>query len=1609
MLPDLRLPLEFLSRFQIALSRFHIVTVGWLLLSVAMCVPAAAEGACGNEALRIGPSEGLPDCRAYELVTPPYKEGAPVQGLEGEFAVSPDGDQLVGTSTGIFAGSEEGGDFSARLDGTAYEFTRTAAGWESSALGPPESRYVDAGMYDVSADLEGTLWGLGRLTQPEGVSDLYVERPRGTFVEVGPPTPDPALANAGHYSYLGASADLARVLFSTEPGYRWPFDGTIGNADTLYEYIGTGNSAPALVGVSGGAGSTELVSQCGTLLGSGGVGVSGSMYNAVSASGTRVFFTAVGRDDRECSGRQPPVDELLAREAGPSGEAQTVAISEPSLAYCSASPLPPCADAHFEGASEDGSKVFFTSTQKLLPAAGEGTTNLYEYDFQAPVGEQLTLASAGGASAEVQGVARISEDGSHVYFVAKGVLSVTANSVGAFPVEGEDNLYVYERDAQFPAGRTAFIATLAPSDAADWARADERPVLASQSGRYLVFTSQADLTGEGVSPGEAQVFQYDAQTGVLVRASIGQGGYDDDGRAPFHSAILATQQADAFDSPTAAAGMTAPEDGAVFFTSATALTPQALDDLTDALGEPAPNVYEYRAGSVSLISDGRDTSALDGGPGVRLLGSDPSGGDVFLTTVDSLVGQDTDTQQDIYDARVEGGFPAPAPTPGCAGAACQGPLGPAPTLPVAGSETRSRQANPAASPAAGPGWAIRLLAQPTDFSAAGDAECEADPAGQVCDSYTLLVSNVGSQPANGTVTIADTLPTGLDAVHIEGEDLSTGSPLACTQNPVQCVDEAEVPAGDTLRVRIDVVVGAGLSGSATNSASVAGGGAPTAQASERTTISSQPASFAVADFGVQALDASGEPDTQAGGHPYSLTTSFDFTTDNQTGGAGASYHPAQNVKDIVLDLPVGLAVDAQAAPRCPLYALQLTVGETACPHASRVGTLVLEGSEGNVSQSEGHDGTTTALYNITPEVGYPLELGAIYLGHPLFIYGNVVRMASGYGLRLAMPGVPGPGLIGVSLTLFGDPSQRDGGGESSALLTNPVDCAGGPLPARLEVDTWQQPGQYQEVEATTSPDVGECDALQFDPELSVAPQSTQADIPAGYTLRVGVPQNASPSALAVPDLERASVTLPAGVSLSPATANGLVGCAATGPEGINVGSGEYDARGQDLGNPEASEPGPDGLYHTAPGHCPEAATVGYVEVVTPLLAQPLTGEVFLAQAQCGGTGQPVCTEADAEDGRLLGLYLEAAGSGVILKSAGQVSLNPATGQLTVSFDELPQLPISELNLSFQGGIRALLANPQTCGTATTSSDLSPWSSPLTPDAEPSSSFVVDWNGDGEACPGTLSFEPTLNVGTVTPTAGSFSPFVLTVTGADRQQYLSRVSVQLPPGLAWMFSTVPLCGEPQAAGGACPSESEIGTTEIAAGTGTHPLWLGGRVYLTAGYRGAPYGLSIVVPAVMGPFDLGQVVLRAAISVAPGTGALTIYFDPLPQIIDGIPLRIQTFEVAIDRPEFVLNPSSCAPRQITATLEGAQGASVEASEPFVTPGCQSPTPFSPSQSPALVLPSQSPAPNVESAKPAAASKPSKTKHKSKGRHRGTSKRKKKKKKKRKKKKPRIKRRT
>jgi len=634
---------------------------------VVLCSPASADaGACPNESLRAELGSGaLPDCRAYELVTPPFKNGQRTSLLR----MLGDGSRMLIETGGAFAGTESHADSGLFA---IYELTRLHSGWTVSSASPPAAQFPAQTFFAASADLNRTLWALRTPSQSIYAEDLYVREADGSLVEVGPMVPPAAAAgpSAGSYqlsantvSNAGASADLSHVLFELRGnGALWPGDTSQEETNpSLYEYVGTDNRQPRLVGVNGAG---QLISDCGTSVGSLN---SYDTYGAVSADGERIFFTSDA-----CQSGTPTVNELYARI----GQLETVAISEPSTADCPECDTEVKAPAEFRGASVDGSKVFFQTEQQLL--AGDTTENLYEYDFDNPAGHKIVRVSSGSPAPEVLGVARVSADGSHVYFVARGVLTQGENAQGLQPAPGGDNLYVFERDAAYPNGRLAFVATLSEADSEDWSSLDMRPVQATPDGRFVVFDSTADLT-PGDTSTAPQVFEYDAQRGVLARISRGAAGY---------AAGLASADASGAYIPsmytfsiTASPVAGAPDlvvsaDGAqVIFASAGALTANA----EEAAAAGAQSVYEYRSEGSIASGDVHLISASGGRSIAEPVGISEAGADVFFNTASPLLAQDTDTQSDIYDARVNGGFPAAAQSAGCA-TECQGALPGAPSF-----------------------------------------------------------------------------------------------------------------------------------------------------------------------------------------------------------------------------------------------------------------------------------------------------------------------------------------------------------------------------------------------------------------------------------------------------------------------------------------------------------------------------------------------------------------------------------------------------------------------------------------------------------------------------------------------------------------------------------------------------------------------------------------------------------------------------------------------------------------------------------------------------------------------------------------------------------------
>jgi hypothetical protein len=840
---------------------------------------------------------------------------------------------------------------------------------------------------------------------------------------------------------------------------------------------------------------------------------------------------------------------------------------------------------------------------------------------------------------------------------------------------------------------------------------------------------------------------------------------------------------------------------------------------------------------------------------------------------------------------------------------------------------------------------------PTQFSSADTAKCSSN---ERCDKYAVVVTNIGGAASVGALTITDTLPaSGVTFFKATARDLSTSTAFGCsvTSLVVECTDSEPVQPYTSVLVEVKVETEAGAEASLEDLAGAQGGGSSESAVVHNVSNATNPSQFVVTDFGMRVAGLDGQQDSQAGARPTSVTSSFDVANVLTPGVGFASYLAVEEPKTVTVELPLGLVGNPGAsAERCPEVDLAakpetVTPGFTSsCPARSRIGTVVLN-RQALFESSQG-TGSVSALYNMEPEKGYPAVFGFRFISAGVLLYARVVPTPNGYRLRVTAPNLPHAAgsykVIGSILSFFGAPNVTNKlvGAEPKAFFRNPTTCTNTPeeLGARMEIDSWVRPSHVVVAETPVYSAITGCNLLQFNPELQMQPEVARRDSPSGYEVKLKVPQPQMFEEVATPDLKFASVTLPQGTALSPGAAAGLQGCteAQIDPMGTELGEGHAGGNGS---------PYDDGLEHASPGHCPEASKVGKVEVKTPLLPEPLKGSVYVAQPTCGGEVQPECTDASAVNGELYGVYLEISGSGVILKLHGKVSVNSSTGQLTTTFSENPQLPFEELTLTLDKGQRSPLANPQTCGMASATSDLEPWSAPESgPNANPTSSFAVS------GCANPMGFAPGFTAGATSPIADGFSPFTMTLTRKDGEQDLSGIALTLPPGLAGIVSNVSECHEPQAQLGRCSEASRIGTANVAAGAGTEPLWLSGPVYFTGPYKGAPFGLSIVVPAKAGPFNLGDVVERAAISVDPKTAQVTVTGDPLPRIRDGVPLRIKTVNVTADRPNFLFNPTNCTELHVTGTVsgdlpDGSPGTIASVSSPFAVAGCKN-LPFKPS---------------------------------------------------------------
>jgi hypothetical protein len=860
---------------------------------------------------------------------------------------------------------------------------------------------------------------------------------------------------------------------------------------------------------------------------------------------------------------------------------------------------------------------------------------------------------------------------------------------------------------------------------------------------------------------------------------------------------------------------------------------------------------------------------------------------------------------------------------------------------------------------------------------------------------------IGVVSAGESVVITDTLPEGITATAIvpkrevsvinEPEPgyvwncTGTGTRVVkCTYNEskVPALEQHPLAAYEDLELHINVAVKS-PAGTFSNEAKVEGGtdgagGSPLASASLTTpfTVSGAQTPFGVegGGYSVQPENEAGLPETAAGAHPFQLTTTLNLNqtleTLRKTGNPEFPAAPAL-VKNLRFNLPPGLLGNVTVVPTCSdaEFGTLNSLSVNQCAEATAIGVArvtLLEPINFTLLTA------TVPVFNLDPKYGEPARFGFV-ADHVPVVLDTHVRTGGGgapgegdYGVEVSVSEVTQLAqLLGSEVTLWGTPGDErhnssrgwacivngswvKGGNvpcgpaatNNDAFLTMPTSCTS-PLRTTVAGESWPfkaatEPGlgQASSLESSFVFPTGftDCGALPFAPSMTLHPNTTQGSTPTGLEVDVHVPQDTTREGdkRAESALRSTTVTLPQGVQLSPSAADGLQACsmAQIGYLGAGSASDPYNE-----GSPEPLR------FNSEEPHCPDASKVGTVKVKTPLLKHELEGAVYLAAQEANPFGSLVALYIAAEDKE----------SGVRVKIGGEVKLNGATGQITSTFLDTPQVPFEDFVVNFDDGPRASVATPAACGTYTTTASFTPWSTGIAQSS--SSAFQVTSGPGGSACGNPQPFAPSFSAGSTNLQAGAFSPFTVTINRPDTDQTLNSVSVTLPPGAAAMLASATQCPEPQASQGTCGPDSLIGKATAVSGLGSDPFTVtGGRVYITGPYNGAPFGLSIVTPAVAGPFNLGNVIVRSSVHVDKTTAQVTIN-STLPTMVSsaehpntGIPLQLRSVNVVVDRPNFEFNPTNCNPMSVNGTLGGGGGASHPVSARFQVANCSA-LPFHP----------------------------------------------------------------
>jgi hypothetical protein len=691
------------------------------------------------------------------------------------------------------------------------------------------------------------------------------------------------------------------------------------------------------------------------------------------------------------------------------------------------------------------------------------------------------------------------------------------------------------------------------------------------------------------------------------------------------------------------------------------------------------------------------------------------------------------------------------------------------------------------------------------------------------------------------------------------------------------------------------------------------------------------AKFEVSDYSFIFANQDGSEARQAGSHPFAVNTSFDLNEklDPESG----IFFPDGDLKSLKLALPAGFIGSATAVPRCASADLS-TIDESAypaCANSTAIGVVRVRARIPSATEAAVTPEFIEPVYNMEPPPGVAAKIGFIVYNAPVTVelgvnpnppYNliatqlNVPQIISVYGASLQVWGNPAASshdpFRGRCLSHDGSKAEPISNGlcpTSAAgvpFLTLPRSCTG-ELTSSYEALSWQEPNVAPDTGGFETPGMIGCSKLAFGPTISAQPTTKAAQSPTGLDFSLDAKDEGltNPEGLANSDIKRAVVTLPEGFSTNPSLAEGLTVCSPA----------------------EVSRE----TAFSAPGAgCPNASKIGTVEVETPLLEENVNGSIFAA------------TPYENPFGSLLALYMviKNPNRGIVIKQALKVETDPLTGRITTVADNLPQLPFSHFRLHFREGTRSPLASPPGCGTYNAEATLTPWAggAPITT----RSAFQIITGPGGGACPsgGTPPFKPGLEAGTLNNAAGRYSAFNLRLSRNDGEQEFTRFSIKLPPGITGKLAGIPFCpdaaiaaakartgphgGQEELNAPSCPKASEVGRTLAGAGVGPSLAYAPGKVYLAGPYNGSALSIAAITAAKVGPFDLGTVVIRAALKINPETAEVFIDptgSDPIPHIIKGIPVHARDIRVYVDKPDFVLNPTSCERTSTASTVLGS----------------------------------------------------------------------------------------